>query len=369
VTTRVGIVGGGQLGRMLAQAAHPLGISCTTMDPSATSPAAQVAPAIVSAFDERSALLSLADASDVVTYEFENVPADAARYVEGFVPVLPPPAALEAAQDRLAEKTLFGEVGLPVPPFAQVDDVASLRAGVEAIGTPAVLKTRRLGYDGKGQAVIRHAELAEDAWRAVGEAPSILESFVAFDREVAIVGARARGGATAFYPVVENEHRDGILRVTRAPATHLSRTLQVTAETYAGAVMERLEYVGVLAIELFEANGDLQGNEMAPRVHNSAHWTIEGAETSQFEQHLRAICDLPLGGTGMLGVATMVNLIGRVPDISAVLAIPGAHLHLYGKEPRPGRKVGHVTVRADDDTTLANRVGHLLQAIGRSADA
>lgn len=366
---RVGIVGGGPLGRMLAQAAHPLGISCATLDPATASPAAQVAPAIVGAYDDRTALHSLADASDVVTYEFENVPVDAARYAAGFVPVLPPPNALEVAQDRLAEKALFTEVGLPVPPFVRVDDVASLRAGLEAIGTPAVLKTRRMGYDGKGQAIIRHAELAEEAWRAVGEAPSILETLVMFDREVAIIGARARSGAIAFYPVVENEHREGILRVTRAPAPRLSDALQATAEAYAGAVMDRLAYVGVLAIELFEVGGGLQGNEMAPRVHNSGHWTIEGAETSQFEQHLRAICDLPFGATTMLGVATMVNLIGSIPDRSAVLQTPGAHLHLYGKDPRPGRKVGHVTVRADDDETLAKRVDRLLQAVSHVADA
>jgi 5-(carboxyamino)imidazole ribonucleotide synthase len=353
---------------MLAQAASPLGISCTTLDPSPTSPAAQVAPAIVGAYDDRAALLSLTDASDIVTYEFENVPVSAARYVAGFVPVAPPPEALEVAQDRLAEKRLFSGVGLSVPAYAEVDDVASLRAAVDVIGTPAVLKSRRLGYDGKGQAVIRHAELAEEAWRAVGETPSILEAFVAFDREMSIVGARARDGTTTFYPLVQNQHRDGILRVTRAPAPHVSLALQATARTHAVAIMERLRYVGVLAIELFEVGGELLGNEMAPRVHNSGHWTIEGAETSQFEQHLRAICDLRLGATDMLGPAAMINLIGSEPESSAVLALPGSHLHLYGKESRPGRKMGHVTVLADDETTLAKRVGRVLQVIGEPAD-
>jgi 5-(carboxyamino)imidazole ribonucleotide synthase len=362
--TRVGIVGGGQLGRMLALAGHDLGIACTTLDPSAGSPAAAVAPAIVGAYDDHERLVELAGRSDLVTYEFENVPVDAARFVEQRVPVLPAPAALEAAQDRLAEKELFTKVGLPVATYVPVDSLAGLDDALERLGTPALLKTRRLGYDGKGQALIHDPLLAEDAWRSVGEVPCLLEALVRFERELSIVGARGSDGATVAYPVVENTHRDGILRVTRAPAPGLDPALQEAAEAHAHAVMAELGYVGVLAIELFQTVDSLLGNELAPRVHNSAHWTIEGAETSQFENHLRAICGLPLGATEAIGTSAMVNLIGEMPDRDAVLAVPGAHLHDYGKDPRPGRKLGHVTVHADDEGTLEARLDALRGVLG-----
>jgi 5-(carboxyamino)imidazole ribonucleotide synthase len=357
---RVGIVGGGQLGRMLALAGHPLGLACTTLDPSPGSPAAQVAPSIVGGYGDREALLDLADRSDVVTYEFENVPVDSVRLIaDAGATVHPPAAALEAAQDRLAEKTLFTEIGLPVPTFAAVQDLASLEVAIEAVGLPAVLKSRRLGYDGKGQAVIRHRELADDAWRAVGEVPCILEAFVTFDRELSILGARGSDGETRCWPLVENQHLDGILRVSRAPAVGVDPALQATAQAQIERLMDHLGYVGVLAIELFEAGGVLMGNEMAPRVHNSGHWTIEGSETSQFEQHLRAVCGLPLGSAQMRGFAVMVNAIGEAPPADAVLRVPGAHLHMYGKEPRPGRKIGHVTVRSEDEESLLRSVAQV----------
>jgi len=351
---RVAIVGGGQLGRMLVQAGERLGVACVTLDPAADSPASQVGPAIIGAYDDPVALARLVDGADVVTYEFENVPVDAMRALGR--PVLPPPVALETAQDRIAEKTLFTDVGLPVPTFAAVDDPPSLAAGVEAVGLPAVLKTRRFGYDGKGQAVLRNPELAEDAWRAVGEVPSILEAFVPFDRELSIVAVRGADGELRCYPLVENHHREGILRVSYAPAPALTDEVQRAAEAHARAIGERLGYVGVFAIELFRSGGTLLGNEMAPRVHNSGHWTIEGAETSQFENHLRAICGLPLGDVGVHGNVAMVNVIGQEPDAAAILAIPGAHLHSYGKQPRPGRKLGHVTLLADDPDALRERV-------------
>jgi 5-(carboxyamino)imidazole ribonucleotide synthase len=362
--TSVGIVGGGQLGRMLALAGHDLGISCTTLDPSAGSPASAVAPAIVGAYDDHERLAELAGRSDLVTYEFENVPVDAARFVEQRVPVLPAPAALEAAQDRLAEKELFTKVGLPVATYAPVDSLAGLDDALERLGTPALLKTRRLGYDGKGQALIHDPLLAEDAWRSVGEVPCLLEALVRFERELSIVAARGSDGATVAYPVVENTHRNGILRVTRAPAPGLDPALQQAAEVHAHAVMAELGYVGVLAIELFQTGESLLGNELAPRVHNSAHWTIEGAETSQFENHLRAICGLPLGATDAIGTSAMVNLIGEMPDRDAVLAVPGAHLHDYGKDPRLDRKLGHVTVHADDEGTLEARLDALRGVLG-----
>jgi 5-(carboxyamino)imidazole ribonucleotide synthase len=357
--TRVGIIGGGQLGRMLALAGHDLGIACTTLDPAEGSPAAAVAPSIVGAYDDLDALGRLAEGADVVTYEFENVPASAAAFVEERCPVFPPTAALAAAQDRLAEKELFASVGLGFPAYAAVETAAELDDALARLGVPAVLKSRRLGYDGKGQAVIRDAVLAEDAWRSVGEVPCLLEALVPFDRELSIVAARDREGGIAAYPLVENHHREGILRRTLAPAPELDPSLQAAAERCAGAVMDALGYVGVLAIELFQVGGELLGNEMAPRVHNSGHWTIEGAATSQFEQHLRAVCGLPLGSPDPVGVSAMVNLIGEMPDRAAVLAVPGAHLHDYGKAPRPGRKLGHVTVCAPDGAALDERLAAL----------
>jgi 5-(carboxyamino)imidazole ribonucleotide synthase len=353
--THVGIVGGGQLGRMLAMAGTPLGITCTTLDPSEDSPASQVAPAIVGAYDDRDRLRQLASDADVVTYEFENVPVDAARFVQEMCPVLPLPEALEVAQDRFREKELFERVGLGVAPYAAVDSLQALESALHRIGVPAVLKTRRLGYDGKGQAVIRDPLLAEDAWRAVGEVPCLLEALVGFDREISIVAVRAKDGELRAYPVVENHHRDGILRLTRAPAPELTPSLQQAAERHARAVMTSLGYVGVAAIELFQVGDQMLGNELAPRVHNSGHWTDVGAETSQFENHLRAITGLPLGSTEALGVSAMVNLVGTMPDLSAIEAIPGAHVHDYGKSPRPGRKLGHVTIRADDAAELERR--------------
>jgi 5-(carboxyamino)imidazole ribonucleotide synthase len=344
---RVGIVGGGQLGRMLALAAHPLGIEILTLDPAKPSPASQVAPAITGDYDDQDALARLAASVDVATYEFENVPVQSARLLEDRIPVFPSSIALEASQDRVAEKTLFEHVEIPVAPWSVANDLTELGVAINGVGVPAVLKTRRLGYDGKGQAVINDPLLVEDAWRSVGEAPAILEGLVDFDRELSIIGARGRDGGTVFYPVVENVHRDGILRRSVAPVLGLAPKLQEVAEAHAQAVMAELGYVGVLAIELFQRGDELLANEMAPRVHNSGHWTIEGAETSQFENHLRAVCGMPLGPARAVGSSAMVNLIGRLPDLQAVLAIPGAHLHLYGKQPRPGRKLGHVTLRSD----------------------
>ena len=329
---------------MLAIAGYPLDIRCTTLDPARDSPASQVAPSIVGPYDDREALARLAQSTDVVTYEFENVPIDSARFLMEMAPVFPPAEALEIAQDRVREKTFFERVRLPTAAHEAVSTPGALRSAVDRVGTPAVLKTRRMGYDGKGQVVIHDPVLAEDAWRAIGEMPSILERFVEFDRELSILGVRGRDGSVAFYPLVENHHREGIHRMSVAPAPNLTPELQEQAESHARAVMDRLEYVGVMAIELFQVGEELLGNEMAPRVHNSGHWTIEGAVTSQFENHLRAVAGLPLGSTAARGSSAMVNLIGTVPDPVAVTAVAGAHLHLYGKEPRPGRKLGHITI-------------------------
>jgi 5-(carboxyamino)imidazole ribonucleotide synthase len=342
----VAIIGGGQLGQMLAMAGIPLGHRFRALDPAPGAPAGRVCELIVGAYDDPEALARLADGADVVTYEFENVPVAAVRSLAGRVPVLPSPSSLEASQDRLAEKEVFARVGLAVPSFAAVDSEAELHEALARTGLPAVVKTRRLGYDGKGQAVIRAPRDVEPAWRALGGAPAIAEAFVDLRRELSIVAVRDGHGTCAFYPLAENVHRDGILRVTRAPAA-VEPEVQAQIQGYARSVGELLDHVGVFAIELFDTGGGLLANEMAPRVHNSGHWTIEGARTSQFENHIRAITGMPLGPTDPIGYAAMVNLIGAVPDAAALAAVDGAHVHLYGKEPRPGRKLGHVTVHSD----------------------
>jgi 5-(carboxyamino)imidazole ribonucleotide synthase len=362
--TRVGIVGGGQLGMMLAEAAPPLGIECLTLDPVPDSPASRVAPAIVAAYDDQTALAELAAGSDVVTYEFENVPEASARFLAERVPVFPPPASLRFAQDRLLEKTLFEEIGLPVAPFSPVATADELDEALDVVGVPSVLKTRRLGYDGKGQVPLVSIDEAPAAWREVGEVPSILEALVPFDRELSILGVRAQDGSTAFYPLVENVHREGILRTSKAPAAEVTPALRAEAERAARSLMERLDHVGVLAIELFQVEGRLFGNEMAPRVHNSGHWTIEGAETSQFENHLRAVCGMELGATTTPTHGAMVNLIGSTPNAGALAARDGVFVHLYGKEPRLGRKLGHITIVAADADTR----DRVLQEVALSAD-
>jgi 5-(carboxyamino)imidazole ribonucleotide synthase len=295
----------------------------------------------------------------LVTYEFENVPVEAARFLEKLVPVYPATQALEVAQDRRSEKLLFQKLGIPTTEFAVINSADELDQAAQKIGLPAVLKTCRLGYDGKGQWVLRTGEELERAKKEMPSAPLILEKFVKFSRELSILAVRARNGATSFYPLVENHHRGGILRLSLAPAPSLADSLQHEAEDAARSILDSLDYVGVLAIELFECDGRLLANEMAPRVHNSGHWTIEGAVTSQFENHLRAVSGLPLGVTRTLGFSAMLNLIGELPEANGLLALPDAHLHLYGKSPRPGRKVGHVTLRADSVDELEQRLRQL----------
>jgi 5-(carboxyamino)imidazole ribonucleotide synthase len=353
---QIGILGGGQLGRMLALAGHPFGLQFRVLEPAAECPAAAVGYHLRGDYEDYQALYSFCQKLDAITYEFENVPVETARWLAERVPVFPTPDALEIGQDRLAEKAFFQGLGVPVPPFAAVDSRSDLEAALKRIGLPAVLKTTRFGYDGKGQAVLRTPEDVERAWPTLGGRPLVLEGFVHFDRELSILAVRGRGGELAFYPLVENVHRAGILRVSTSPVPDLSPALQAKAEDIATRALEALDYVGVLAVELFQAGDQLLVNEMAPRVHNSGHWTIEGAETSQFENHVRAVAGLPLGSTAAVGRSVMINLIGGWPDPATVLAIPGAHLHLYGKHPRPNRKVGHITVRADSDGELVDRV-------------
>lgn len=362
----VGIVGGGQLARMLALAGYPLGLRFKILDPASDACAGQVAPLIQGDYHDEAKLASLAAWAEVVTFDFENVPATAARVLEGQVAVYPPAHALALAQDRLSEKTLFWELGIPTPNFTTVDSLEELHSAASRMEWPTVLKTRRLGYDGKGQRVLRTAQDITPAWQALGNRPLILESFVPFEREVSILAVRDRNGVTAFYPLVENYHRDGILRLSRAPCQ--MPKLEQEGWDYARRLLKRLDYVGVLAIEFFVKDGRLIANEMAPRVHNSGHWTIEGAETSQFENHLRAILGLPLGATAATGYAAMVNGIGDLPERAEVLTLPGAHYHAYDKAPRPGRKVGHITLRADDPGVVCAGLKRLLPMVGFDPD-
>jgi 5-(carboxyamino)imidazole ribonucleotide synthase len=355
----IGILGGGQLGYMLALAGYPLGLHFRFLDPSPEAPVGRIAQRVTAEYTDQDALEKFASGLELVTYEFENVPVEAARFLAKHVPVYPSPEALEAAQDRLNEKRLFCKLGIATTSFAEVGSATEIDAAAEKIGLPAVLKTRRLGYDGKGQWVLRTQEDVAFVKREFPTTPLLLENLVAFQRELSILAVRSKSGQTAFYPLVENHHRGGILRLSIAPAPNLNAKLQQAAELAARRVMEELDYVGVLAIEFFERNGELVANEMAPRVHNSGHWSIEGAATSQFENHLRAVMGLPLGSTATQGVSAMLNLIGEVPEPAEMLAIPDAHLHLYGKSLRPGRKVGHVTLRAGSFEELKSRLAQL----------
>ena len=346
---RIGVLGAGQLGRMLALAGYPLDFDFVFFDPAEEACAAPLGDHIHAAYDDAAALQKFCDAVDVVTYEFENVPAACAALVAARKPLLPHPRALETGQDRLSEKRLFDALKIAVPPYAPVGSRDELDAALRAIGFPCVLKTRRMGYDGKGQAVLRSAADVDAAWARLGTQPLLLEGFVAFEREISCIGVRGKDGATAFYPIAENVHRDGILR-TSIPRANDS--LQGAAESATRAVMERLDYTGVLAFEFFAAGGRLLGNEIAPRVHNSGHWTIDGAQCSQFENHLRAVAGLPLGSTAMRGHCAMVNFIGSVPELARLAAIPGLHVHLYGKQAKPARKIGHANLTTDSEAQL-----------------
>ncbi len=357
--TVVGVLGAGQLGRMLALAGYPLGLRFAFLDEDAEAPAGHLGELTVAAWDDLAALDAFAGAVDLVTYEFENVPVAAAERLAAHVPVFPPPRALAVAQDRLNEKSLFTELDIGTAPFAAVDTRDDLDRAVAAIGLPSVLKTRTQGYDGKGQCVLRRRDELDPAFDAIGGRPLLLEGFVPFTRELSILAVRSRTGETAYWPLVENVHREGILRLSIAPAGGAGGTLADEAEAIAAKTLNALDYVGVLAIEMFQHEGRLLANEMAPRVHNSGHWTIEGAKTSQFENHLRAVLGLPLGATGAVGVSAMVNLIGQTPDPAAVLGIEGAHLHLYGKPARPGRKLGHVTLVEPERATLESALARV----------
>ncbi|MBL8728848.1 MAG: 5-(carboxyamino)imidazole ribonucleotide synthase [Planctomycetes bacterium] len=353
----VGILGGGQLARMLALAGLPLGLRFRCLDPAPDAVAGHVGELVVGAYDDPEALRLLVRGVRLVTFEFENVPAAAADWLQAHARIAPSPTALAIGQDRLREKQLFRSLGMAVPEFRTADSREQLHTAVGEVGLPCVVKTRRLGYDGRGQVRLRAQErpaaTIDAAWEALagpGTGGLIVEQFVDFDRELSVIAARGRDGSIAVYPLVENEHAGGILRRSRAPAPDVPARVVRDADAFVRAALEHLDYTGVLTIELFLRGDTLLANEMAPRVHNSGHWTIEGSVCSQFENHLRAILGLPLGSTAMAGdgVATMVNLIGELPARARLLALAGLHVHAYGKSPRAGRKLGHATVVGHD---------------------
>lgn len=339
---RVGLLGGGQLGQMMALAGHALGLEFRAADASADACARSACELRTGNLEDPAFIESFCEGLDAATYEWENVPVEVARRVADRVPVFFPSVdSLEMAQDRLDQKKFLKALAIETAPFAAIATKSELEQELARLGAPAVLKTRRHGYDGKGQFVLRSAADLEAAWASLGGSPLVLEAFVPFKRELSLVSVRARSGATAYYPLTQNEHRDGILRVSVAPAPDATE-LQEKAERIAKLVLEKLNYVGVLTIEFFEHESRLLVNEVATRVHNSGHWTIDGARTSQFENHLRAGLGLELGSTELREPTAMVNLIGSLPDLSRIKAVRGAKVHLYGKEPRAGRKLGHI---------------------------
>ncbi|MEM8816344.1 MAG: 5-(carboxyamino)imidazole ribonucleotide synthase [Pseudomonadota bacterium] len=358
---RVGIIGGGQLGQMLGYAGHSLNIDCEFLDPSPAPPAASAGPVLAAAFDDTDAILELAKRCDVLSYEFENVPVDALAVAADVCPVYPPLDALRQAQDRLSEKRLFESLDIALPQWHAVDRLEDLLAAAQKLGLPLVLKTRRLGYDGKGQFLVQNEEEFETAWQQLGGSALIAEQWIPFDYEVSAIAARGIGGETTVYPLTNNHHAGGILRYSRAPVE--APELQREAAAAVCRMLERLDYVGVTALELFVLNGRILANEFAPRVHNSGHWTIEGTSVSQFANHLLAVTGQTPVAPGLKGHAGMLNLIGELPAAARDADAGGAVLHDYGKSPRPGRKLGHMTLIADSAAERDARLGRLAQSV------
>jgi 5-(carboxyamino)imidazole ribonucleotide synthase len=342
---RIGIIGAGQLGQMLGIAAADLGATCTFLDPSEDPPAASTGKVFKNNFDDAKAIGALAAECDVLTYEFENVAVEALREISDVIPVYPPIDALRQAQDRLLEKKLFELLAIPLPKYHPIDSVEDIEHAVQSIGLPLVIKTRRMGYDGKGQFVLEREDQIDQAWQELGGSKLIAEQWIRFDYEVSAIGVRNADGEIAIYPLSHNEHSGGILRQSRSPVD--APALFNKASGYMRDLLEHLDYVGVLALELFVVGENLLANEFAPRVHNSGHWTIEGSATSQFTNHLRAIMNKAPGPTANCGHAGMLNLIGDIPAAARQIDKAHCYLHDYGKSPRPGRKLGHITVVAD----------------------
>jgi 5-(carboxyamino)imidazole ribonucleotide synthase len=359
---RIAVLGGGQLGRMLGLAGIPLGFRFVFLDPAEDACATATGTLVQADFDDEEAARQLAQKVDLATFDFENVPDATARAVEEFCPFLPDSAALGASQDRLVEKDLLSRLGAAVAGYHTVSSRTELLDGLDRLGYPAVLKTRRFGYDGKGQAMLRDAEDLERAWQQLGDSPLILEAFVPFEAECSLLGVRGRDGATKFWPLTRNVHVNGILALS-LPGV-FDESLQAAAEAIMGKLMNHLDYIGVLTMEFFLRDGELLFNEFAPRVHNSGHWTIDGSGCSQFENHLRAIAGLPLGETDLSAQSLMFNWIGELPPLASAMEIPGLHWHDYGKQARPGRKIGHATLTADSIGGLRERSERLATIAG-----
>ncbi len=357
---KVGIIGGGQLAQMLALAGYPLGIHCVCLTEQTHSPASCVAPIIAGSSDDLSALQQLAAQTHVLTYENENI--NVSPLVELATPLRPQTNALRIAQDRWLEKCYFTQHHIPTTQYVAIASHAELRAAVDTIGYPAILKTRHFGYDGKGQHTLRSPADIATAWHALGQQPLLLENHLAFEFEVSQIAVRDAQGHSVFYPLCKNHHRAGILRYTTAPFV-ADPDLSTQAQHYTQTLLDALDYVGTLTVEFFVVQGQLIANEIAPRVHNSGHWTLAGAATCQFENHLRAICQLPLGSTQPKGYSAMVNCIGNEPALAAVLAIPNVSYHHYGKAPRPQRKLAHININCADADTRDQRLQQVLHLL------
>ena len=362
---RIGVLGAGQLGRMLALAGYPLAKTFVFYDMSGN-PSAGLGEIIIDR--DGHYLNDFISRVDRVTYEFEHLPVEIAEQIAEKKPVHPCPRALQICQNREAEKTLFGALGIPTPQWKIADSAESLKAAAQALGCPVVAKTNTEGYDGKGQAVLQSPEEAAKAWESINHPRLIVEKFVEFSRELSIIAVRSETTELAFYPMAENSHHQGILRYSVAPAPAIEAHIQQDAEHHIKAILNELDYVGVMTLELFETAEGLVANEMAPRVHNSGHWTIEGTMTSQFENHIRAVCGHPLGSVAPRGVSCMINIIGEHGDLERILELPYTRVHLYNKTERPGRKLGHINVLADDYEELVWRVRNCAQFLPGNPD-
>ena len=341
---RIGILGAGQLGRMLAHAGMKLGHSFVFYDEALGDATKGIGTTIVGSFTDRDRLSQFASQCDVITYEFENIPCETARYLATLKPTYPPPRALEVSQDRVIEKQFVQTLGLKTPAFQSASNSDELQKACDAIGYPCIVKTRRFGYDGKGQARVTNSSTVAQTWKDLGEKPLIVEAFVPFSRELSVIGVRAVDGTIATYPLAHNIHVQGILHRTEIPAPHLTPQLIGSAHTIAASILRDLEYVGVLTVELFEVNGELVINEIAPRVHNSGHATIDSIQTSQFENHIRAVTGAPLGPVEPLERGVMYNIVGTLPAMESIKELPKTTIHLYNKSERVGRKIGHITL-------------------------